>query len=98
VPRVGKPLVLDLHGPAGAPWLLFSAPGTAKIDLGAFGAFLLDPARASLAGVGLLDPAGHDAAEFAVPASPSLIGKTLFWQALLGPKLSNLESTTATGL
>ena len=97
--RAGKPLTFDLHGPAGAAWVLAGAIGTGHLAL-PYGTFRLDPQTAVTVGAGILDARGHAARTFSVPSSPSLIGLTAYWQAALAPPLSltNLESTMITGL
>ncbi|HET6203534.1 MAG TPA: FG-GAP-like repeat-containing protein [Planctomycetota bacterium] len=99
LPRIGKPLVLDLHGPPGGSWILGASLGTASIPLPPFGVLRLDPATLLVAGAGLLDPQGRGSLSLAVPSNAALLGATLFWQGAVGPPvvLTNLEATTATG-
>ncbi|MCI0587083.1 MAG: VCBS repeat-containing protein [Planctomycetes bacterium] len=100
VPRVGKPLALDLYGPPFGSWFLGASPGTGNLPLPPLGTLRLDPAVLIFLLGGLLDGQGRAAATFPVPAIPALVGGTIYWQALVvGPaRLTNLESTTFTNL
>ncbi|MCI0585367.1 MAG: VCBS repeat-containing protein, partial [Planctomycetes bacterium] len=100
IPRVGKPLVLDLWGPASGFWVLGTSLGNASIPLFPLGTLRLDPATLIVAGGGALDPQGRASLSILVPPSPALVGLSLYWQAGVGPPafLTNLEITTATDL
>jgi len=100
VPRVGKPLRLDLHGPAWGSWFLAFSLGTAGQPIPPFGTLRLDPTGIHLASSGLLDGLGRAAALFSVPSTPSLVGATVYWQALVTSpaRFTNLEITTLTDL
>ncbi|MCI0589054.1 MAG: VCBS repeat-containing protein [Planctomycetes bacterium] len=100
IPRVGKPLVLDLRGPANEFWVLAASLGSASLPLPPLGTLRLDPATLFVVGAGALDPQGRASLPFLVPSSPALVGLSAYWQAAVGPPpvLTNLEITTATGL
>ncbi|HET6202410.1 MAG TPA: VCBS repeat-containing protein [Planctomycetota bacterium] len=102
LPRVGKPLVLDLHGPAWGGWFLGLALGTANVPIPPFGTLRIDPTLTFPPLGGIFDAQGRAAVTNAVPPSPSLVGATLYWQALVVgagyPRFTNLETTTFTNL
>jgi hypothetical protein len=91
VPRVGKPLTLDLYGPAHAQWVLEVSSEPASVDASA--------ANASwrFAGSGVLDEHGRGEWSFDVPANPALVGASWMWRARLGGQSSNLERTVFLG-
>ncbi|MGH7152004.1 MAG: FG-GAP repeat domain-containing protein, partial [Planctomycetota bacterium] len=95
LPRLGKPLTLDLYGPTWGAWFLAASPGTGNLPLPPLGTLRLDPTVLIFLLGGLLDAQGRAAPTFPVPATPALVGGTIYWQALVvGPaKLSNLEAT-----
>ncbi|MCI0589931.1 MAG: VCBS repeat-containing protein, partial [Planctomycetes bacterium] len=99
-PRTGKPLVLDIRGPGNGAWALGAALSSANVLLPPFGILRLDPLALFIAGGGPLDPQGRASLSLLVPASPALVGVSVYWQALVGPPLlfANLEITTATDL
>jgi hypothetical protein len=99
VPRIGETMHLDLRGGPDDPWLLAYSSGRARIPL-AIGVLFLDPFAAVIAGTGALDEAGEGVLPVDVPNDLALVGKTVYWQALIGSpgRLSNLELTTITGL
>ncbi|HKB17087.1 MAG TPA: hypothetical protein VKF62_13555, partial [Planctomycetota bacterium] len=100
IPRVGKPLTLDLYGPAWGAWFLAASPGTGNVPLPPLGTLRLDPTVLIFLLGGLLDGQGRAGPTFPVPAVPALVGATMFWQALVvGPaRFTNLEKTTFTNL
>ena len=100
IPRAGKPLVLDLWGPANGFWILGASLASASIPLFPFGTLRLDPATLFVVGGGALDPQGRTSLSFLVPSSPALVGASAYWQAGVGPPLllTNLEITTVTSL
>jgi VCBS repeat protein len=100
LPRVGKPLTFDIHGPAWGAWFLVAAGGTGNTPLPPLGVIRLDLATLMPQFGGLLDAQGHVAVTYQVPAIPALIGQSLYWQAVVvGPaRLTNLETTTFTNL
>ncbi len=100
IPGVGKPLVLDIRGPANGGWQLAAALGTASIPLPPFGTLRLAPATLIPVAVGALDPDGRASVSFAVPANPALLGVSVYWQTLVASpaRLTNLEVTTFTNL
>ncbi len=100
LPRIGKPLTLDLSGPAGGSWLLAFSLGTASIPIPALGTLRLSPASSFLHSGGVLDAQGRATVTFQVPAISSLLGIPVHWQAGVAPpaRFTNLETTTATTL
>ncbi|MCI0587410.1 MAG: VCBS repeat-containing protein [Planctomycetes bacterium] len=100
VPRIGKPLVLDLRGAALGGWQLAASLGTANLPLPPFGTLRLSPPTLIPVAIGAFDPDGRASVSFSVPAFPSLVGVSVYWQALVGLplRLTNLEVTTFTNL
>jgi len=100
IPRAGKPLTLDVGGPANGTWMLAASLATASIPIPPFGTLRLSPATLFHVGSGTLDPQGRGSVTFLVPSSPTLVGVSVYWQALVGPPplLTNLEITTVTNL
>lgn len=100
IPRIGKPLSVDIYGTPGGRWLLAWSPGTASIAFPPFGTLMLDPAGLHIAGAGEFGPEGLASMTFDVPDTPALVGASLYWQGLIGEPLlaSNLERTTFTDL
>jgi hypothetical protein len=98
LPRIGKPLVLDVYGPPLGVFALLVSIGTGAIQT-PYGLYRLDPAFVRLAGSGFLDASGRGASAFAVPPNAALIGFALHWQSFVGfpVALTNLESTRFTG-
>ncbi|MEM7309451.1 MAG: VCBS repeat-containing protein [Planctomycetota bacterium] len=84
VPRIGKPLAMDLRGDPGSVWVLASSAKAASFDLGALGVLGIDPSTLITVDVGQLDGDGRALREFQVPADATLVGGELLWQALLG--------------
>ncbi|HKB14842.1 MAG TPA: FG-GAP-like repeat-containing protein, partial [Planctomycetota bacterium] len=100
IPRIGKPLTLDLHGPSFGAWFLGFSFGTADVPIPPLGTLRLDPASLFFALGGLFDGTGRATVGYAVPANPALLGATVYWQALVaGPaRFANLEITSLTSL
>ncbi|HEX6810560.1 MAG TPA: VCBS repeat-containing protein [Planctomycetota bacterium] len=96
LPRVGRPFALDLHGLANEPYALGLALAPANLPIPGLGRLRLDPASLQLVQWGAFDAAGHADLTTVVPMAPSLVGLTVYWQALAGvaPWLGNLETTT----
>jgi hypothetical protein len=98
VPRVGKPVTLDIWGPESGTWVLgasMAIDGMVRFDMPR-----ADPMRSFVVGRGDLDAQGHASITFSVPQNPNLLGTSVSWQALVGPPLrwTNLEITTLTNL
>ncbi|HET6202174.1 MAG TPA: FG-GAP-like repeat-containing protein [Planctomycetota bacterium] len=100
IPRAGKPLALDLRGPATGTWLLAASAASSDIPLPPFGTLRLLPSTLFIVAGGALDPQGRASVSFLVPANAALVGLSLYWQAVVGPPLrfTNLEVTTVTNL
>ncbi|MCI0633515.1 MAG: FG-GAP-like repeat-containing protein, partial [Actinobacteria bacterium] len=100
IPRIGKPLALDLRGPPSGTWLLAASLASANLPLPPFGTLRLDPTTLFLVASGALDSQGRASLSFLVPSSPALVGVSVYWQAGVAPPalLTNLEITTATSL
>ncbi|MCI0587429.1 MAG: VCBS repeat-containing protein [Planctomycetes bacterium] len=100
LPRTGKPLTFDIHGPAWGAWFLVASAGTGNTPLPPLGVIRLDLATLMPQFGGLLDAQGHVAVTYQVPAVPALVGQSLYWQAVVvGPaRLTNLETTTFSNL
>jgi hypothetical protein len=100
IPRAGKPLTLELNGPVWGTWFLAFSLGTASVAIPPFGTLRLDPLSLNLSHSGILDAQGRASVTLAVPAIPSLIGTTVYWQALVTSptRFTNGEKTFLTGL
>jgi len=100
VPRVGKPLTLDLYGPPLGGFLLAFGVGPATLPVPPFGILRLDPSGIHLVLTSLLDSQGRAAVTTSVPADPSLLGATVYWQALVTSpaRFTNVEITTLASL
>jgi hypothetical protein len=98
LPRLGKRLDLDVHGPAGGPWLLGGAFGLVNVPVPPFGTLRLDPASLEVIASGALDPQGLGTLSVQLPVNPALVGLSVYLQALVGasPRLTNLETLTLT--
>ncbi len=95
LPRIGRGLRLELYGPEQEPWIL--AVSTARVSVPTSSGLLqLHPAGLSVSNFGSIAASGLTRLTVPVPNDPSLTGRTLYWQALLGTslRLSNLELTT----
>jgi hypothetical protein len=99
VPRVGKPLALDVSGPALEPYALALSPNAASIPFAPFGLLQLAPVGLKVVATGTLDANGQVALVEPMPAGPSAVGLTVYTQALVGTALrfTNLEIVTLTG-
>jgi hypothetical protein len=102
VPRIGKPLVMDLFGFPNAPFVAAASGRTAAVLFPPYGTLWLDPGAIVFRTAGNLDKNGRTSLVFAVPPGPAIVGVSLYWQAAFGPRwqarLSNLEMTTFTDL
>ncbi len=100
IPRIGKPLILDLYGPTLGAWFLGFSFGTANLPIPPLGTLRLAPASLSFLLGGLFDGQGRAAVTVPVPANPAFVGVPVYWQAVVvGPaRFTNLEVTTATDL
>jgi VCBS repeat protein len=93
IPRVGKPLRLEMYGPPAGAWFRALSLAAASIPLPPFGVLRLHPASFLFLGAGPLDALGRASVTVPVPAVPALVGVTFYEQALVGPpfRLTNLE-------
>jgi hypothetical protein len=100
VPRIGKPLVLDLCGPSNGWWRLVASRFRAHIPVPPYGTLWIDPAGILYDQMGNFDTDGRAFTSLDVPSWPTLVGFTLYWQAVVAPpvKFTNLEITTFTDL
>lgn len=99
LPRVGRPLEIEVHGTAGGFYWLFASAGTLDRPT-PYGRLRVDPR--ALAGLrsGRLDAGGAAVETTLVPANPALVGARFYLQALLDSplRLSNLEVAELEGL
>jgi len=95
LPRVGRPLRLESYGPPSEPRQLWRSLQRVLVPTPQ-GLSQLGPNGLTLVDSGVLDADGRATTTLAIPPSPSLIGTTLYWQALVGasPRWTNLEITT----
>lgn len=100
VPRVGKPLNLEVRGPAAGWYLLVASPQRTYLPYPPFGILRVLYSAAIYQNWGVLDNDGRAIETFQVPPWPNLVGLTLYGQALVGPpaRLTNLEVTAFTDL
>ncbi|MEM7309450.1 MAG: VCBS repeat-containing protein [Planctomycetota bacterium] len=100
VPRIGKPLAMELYGDPGSAWVLASSTRAASFDFGAIGVLGIDPSALVTIDFGQLDGEGRALCEFQVPVDATLVGGELLWQALLGvpAAFTNVERAIFTDL
>ena len=100
LPRVGKPLELDVYGDANATWILVASANKADVFLPAFGHLGIDPTTLVAITGGFLSATGEASGSFAVPADPMLIDASIYWQGLVGTpqRFTNVERTTFANL
>ncbi len=96
--RPGRVASLDVHGPAGAAWLLFASLGPASVAAPPYGTILIDPATTVLVTSGIFSPSGTATFSALAPAGPGAVGVSLTWQAfIVGPnRLTGRKVTTVT--
>jgi hypothetical protein len=101
VARPGRPASLEIRGAAASPAILVVALGPAvpAIPVPPFGTVLLDLATATFLPPLTLDGNGFGSLTVGVPASPTLVGASLSWQAILpfANRLTGVEQTTILG-
>jgi hypothetical protein len=100
LPRIGKPLTIDLCGPPLGAWFLGASAGASSVPIPPLGTLRLDPATLLVVHAGLLDGQGRFAIPSNVPADPLLVGATLYLQAVVvaPAAFTNLEKATFTNL
>jgi hypothetical protein len=96
--RIGKPVEMEVTGPASAPWFLAFSTAQAELSLAPFGMLLLDPAHVLVLASGLLPAEGEVVVAPVVPSDPALLGAQQHWQALVGSALvfTNRDATVIT--
>ena len=97
--RVGRSTTFDVHGPSFGPIFgLVLSPLPALLP-SPFGTVRIDLTLSFTVALGSLDADGHAAVPVPLPNDPTLIGITVYWQALVAtpPRLTNLEITTVKG-
>jgi hypothetical protein len=97
LPRVGHDLALEIHGAPGLGWSLFTADGTVPPSSTPYGLSFLDPGSVAFVASGSLDADGRARSVIPVPNDLGLVGRDLPFQALIGPRLSNLELAFLSG-
>jgi hypothetical protein len=99
-PRAGKPLTMEVFGPAGTPFQLFSSPRFTEPRSTDLGFLRLPTNETRLVATGTLDAEGKAAVTLGVPSDLALPENTLYWQAVVGapPRLTNLELTRFSSL
>jgi len=100
LPRTDRELTMDIHGPAGGWFRLAVSTRRCHVPHPPFGILRIDPSYVLSEQRGWLNGSGFAERAVKVPASSILLGRSLYWQALLGPELSlsNLETTTFSNL
>jgi|GEM_PF-852056 len=103
VPRIGKPLVIDVFGPPAVRYLLAGSRSTVSIPAPPYGTLRIGPGTIFYQFGANLDQHGRASVEVGVPAYPWLVGTSVYWQAVIfepkvGLRLTNLEVTTVTDL
>jgi FG-GAP-like repeat len=100
LPRIGKPLWLDVNGPPNGTFCLGADTTTVTVALPPLGLLHLNPATVIVLNCGSLDPSGRGSLGMVIPPSPGLIGASFYTQALVGlpNTLTNMEIVSCTGL
>ncbi|HET6202173.1 MAG TPA: VCBS repeat-containing protein [Planctomycetota bacterium] len=100
LPRIGKPLTLDIRGPSWGAWFLGVSPGTASVPIPPLGTLRLAPASLLFVLGGLLDAQGRAAFTIPVPANAGLVGISVYWQGVVAApaRFTSLEVATLTNL
>lgn len=84
LPRVGKPLDFELHGPPGGRFLLLGAHAEGSEEV-LCGTLRIDRRTVFLSEVGRFDGSGRALVRLPIPDEPELIGTTFILQAIVGP-------------
>jgi hypothetical protein len=100
MPRIGKPLAIEIYGTPNGTWALGADVNTTTLAAPPWGTLHLTPATGILVQTGALDFAGRATLTFFVPPNPALTTAPFYLQALVGPptRLTNLSIVTFTGL
>ena len=99
-PRVGKPLVMDLYGPASGWYILAASLHGAYFPIPPLGTLRIQSSEVIYRKSDCLDSEGRASLEFQVPPAPILVGRNLYWQAFVWNPghFTNLDVTTLTDL
>ncbi len=97
VPRIGKTLTMQVFGAPSVPYVAGVSASTAQVPFPPFGTLGIDLATA-LFGAGATGPDGRGSLPAPISNNPNLVGVPLYWQALVGLTLTNVEATTFTDL
>jgi len=100
IPRIGKPLDLDLHGPADGTYILGISRHETYRPKPPKGVLRIHPGYILHTTEGTLDSDGHALLTYNIPDDPALVGKSYYWQALVRSpgRFTNLEITAFTDL
>ena len=95
VARPGRPLELEIFGPAHGRYVLVGALELGTLPLGDLG-LRLDPTSMVFAAQGGLSARGEAIESYLVPEDPALVRRSFYWQAVVGPvrAVTNVEITT----
>ena len=95
-PRIGRTLVLEIRAPAFTIWTFAAASARTSLPVGQLGVLRIDPATIVELQSVLLDDSGVAQLSYAIPPDASLVGTSLFGQAIGGvpARLTNLEIAT----
>ncbi len=100
VPRVGKPLSMEVHGPPNGWYILAASTHSDHVPMPPLGDLRLLLSAVFYRSSDSLDSEGRAVHQFEVPSIPALVGKRLYWQAFVWNPghFTNLEVTTLTDL
>jgi len=96
LPRIGKTLEMDIYGPPNGTYRLVASTAPTHYPLPPYGTLRVSMAGSFIDQSGAFGSSGVVWKSYQVPLSPSLVGVSIFWQALVGPpyRLTNLDITT----
>ena len=96
LPRIGRPLTIDLFGTPGEPYAFAASPTRLELPVPPYGMLQIDVGNVLVFEFGVLGAQGRTDRTYQVPAIPAFVGANVYWQALTGvaPVLGNLEITT----
>ncbi|MHC4822594.1 MAG: FG-GAP repeat domain-containing protein [Planctomycetota bacterium] len=98
LPRIGKPLSLEMRGAPGEACVLTGSTAPGLLVIAPYGTLRLSAADRFVTIPGALDAQGRKVVTAPGPVPSGLLGTTYWWQALVGTpgQLSNLQTTTFT--